>query len=49
MAAAGVLEHTKYTPNGTAGIFGLYVMEGAHLGQVFLNEFVTVSRDRSIF
>ncbi|KIY69323.1 putative aquaporin 2 [Cylindrobasidium torrendii FP15055 ss-10] len=41
MAAAGVLEKLQFTPSGTAGIFGLYVAPGSHLGQVFLNEFVT--------
>ncbi len=42
MAAAGTLEALKFTPSGTAGIFGLYVMPGSKLGQVFLNEFVSV-------
>ncbi|KAF9015834.1 aquaporin-like protein [Hymenopellis radicata] len=43
MAAAGTLEALKFTPSGTAGIFGLYVMPGSKLGQVFLNEFVSTA------
>ncbi|KAJ6599438.1 aquaporin-like protein [Mycena sp. CBHHK59/15] len=30
----------NFTPNGPAGIFGLYVLPGSNLGQVFVNEFV---------
>lgn len=30
-----------FTPQGPAGIFGLYVMPGSNLGRVFLNEFMT--------
>ncbi|KAJ6504442.1 putative aquaporin 2 [Mycena vulgaris] len=31
----------QFTPNGPAGIFGLYLQPGSNLGQVFVNEFVT--------
>ncbi|KAJ7654288.1 putative aquaporin 2 [Mycena rosella] len=31
----------QFTPNGPAGIFGLYLLPGSNLGQVFVNEFVT--------
>jgi glycerol uptake facilitator-like aquaporin len=37
-----VLAGIQFTPNGPAGIFGLYVLPGSNLGQVFVNEFVTV-------
>jgi len=30
----------NFTPNGPAGIFGLYLQPGSNLGQVFVNEFV---------
>ncbi|KAJ7029716.1 putative aquaporin 2 [Mycena alexandri] len=30
----------QFTPNGPAGIFGLYLLPGSNLGQAFLNEFV---------
>ncbi|KAJ7907658.1 putative aquaporin 2 [Mycena leptocephala] len=36
-----VLAGIQFTPNGPAGIFGLYVLPGSNLGQVFVNEFVT--------
>lgn len=32
----------NFTPNGPAGIFGLYVQPGSSLGHVFVNEFVVV-------
>ncbi|KAJ7114161.1 aquaporin-like protein [Mycena crocata] len=35
-----VLAGIQYTPNGPAGIFGLYLLPGSNLGQVFVNEFV---------
>lgn len=47
LAAAGVLETTLYTPNGPAGILGLYVLPGSSLGRVFLNEFVVVCYART--
>lgn len=39
---AGTYEAVNFTPNGPAGIFGLYLLPGLSLGRVFLNEFVTV-------
>ena len=33
-----------FTAQGPGGIFGLYATTGVHLGYVFLNEFVCVSR-----
>ncbi|TDL25876.1 aquaporin-like protein [Rickenella mellea] len=39
LAAAGQLEALNFTPNGPAGIFGLYTQPGAKLGYVFANEF----------
>jgi len=39
LAAAGKLDAIQFTPNGPAGIFGLYTMPGANLGFVFANEF----------
>ncbi|KAG6873937.1 hypothetical protein C0995_008976 [Termitomyces sp. Mi166 len=38
---AGKLEALQFTPNGPAGIFGLYLPPGQTLPRVFLNEFVT--------
>jgi len=35
-----VLAEILFTPNGPAGIFGMYLMPGAKIGQVFVNEFV---------
>lgn len=43
LAAKKVLAAIQFTPNGTAGIFALYVLPGSKLGQVLLNEFVSVS------
>ncbi|THV02310.1 aquaporin-like protein [Dendrothele bispora CBS 962.96] len=40
LAGPGVLDATLFTPQGPAGAFALYVMPGASLGRVFLNEFV---------
>ncbi|TRM64676.1 putative aquaporin 2 [Schizophyllum amplum] len=40
LEAAGELAAIQFTPSGPAGIFGLYAPAGAHLGWVFLNEFV---------
>jgi hypothetical protein len=37
-----------FTPNGPAGIFALYAQPGSNLGQVFLNEFVTVRTRRDM-
>lgn len=37
----GVLGAIQFTPQGPAGIIALYAPAGAHLGRVFLNEFVT--------
>ncbi|KAH8118052.1 aquaporin-like protein [Phellopilus nigrolimitatus] len=39
LAAAGKLDAINFTPNGPAGIFGLYTTTGANLGFVFANEF----------
>jgi len=39
LAAAGVLDSINFTPNGPAGIFGLYAPAGSNLGIVFWNEF----------
>ncbi|KAK7437241.1 hypothetical protein VKT23_018683 [Stygiomarasmius scandens] len=41
LAANGVLDETLFTPQGPAGAFGLYVLPGSNLGQVFLNEFIS--------
>ncbi len=41
-SAKGVLDSVNFTPQGPAGIFGLYVAPGSKLGQVFLNEFLCV-------
>ncbi|KAG5353540.1 hypothetical protein C0989_005987 [Termitomyces sp. Mn162] len=38
---AGQLDALQFTPNGPAGIFGLYLLPGQTLPRVFLNEFVT--------
>lgn len=43
MAAAGLLDAIQFTPNGPAGIIGLYTLPGANLGVVFANEFFAVS------
>ncbi|EIN03700.1 aquaporin-like protein [Punctularia strigosozonata HHB-11173 SS5] len=40
LAAKSALDAVNFTPQGPAGIFGLYVLPGAHLGRAFLNEFV---------
>ncbi|THH29258.1 hypothetical protein EUX98_g4917 [Antrodiella citrinella] len=40
LEAAGTLNSVMFTPQGPAGIFAFYVLPGANLGQVFLNEFV---------
>ncbi|KAJ3509003.1 hypothetical protein NLJ89_g5448 [Agrocybe chaxingu] len=40
LKAQGVFEATQFTPNGPAGIFGLYLFPGQSLGRVFLNEWV---------
>lgn len=40
LEAAGRLDAVNFTPVGPAGIFGLYLMPGSKLGQVFLNEFI---------
>ncbi|KAJ6566893.1 aquaporin-like protein [Mycena capillaripes] len=37
---AATLDAINFTPNGPAGIFGLYLLPGSNLGQVFVNEFV---------
>ncbi|PBK88339.1 aquaporin-like protein [Armillaria gallica] len=41
MVLAGTFSELQFTPSGPAGIFGLYLLPGAKIGQVFLNEFVT--------
>ncbi|GLB40442.1 putative MIP aquaporin (TC 1.A.8) family protein [Lyophyllum shimeji] len=40
LQSAGKLEALQFTPNGPAGIFGLYLLPGQTLPRVFLNEFV---------
>jgi len=37
----GLYDAIQFTPNGVAGIFGLYTMPGANLRDVFMNEFFT--------
>jgi hypothetical protein len=37
-----ILAEILFTPNGPAGIFGMYLMPGSKIGQVFVNEFVCV-------
>ncbi|KAJ7473375.1 putative aquaporin 2 [Mycena latifolia] len=37
---AETLAAIQFTPNGPAGIFGLYLQPGSNIGQVFVNEFV---------
>jgi len=37
---AAMLAAIQFTPNGPAGIFGLYLQPGSNLGHVFVNEFV---------
>ncbi|KAL5525799.1 hypothetical protein ACEPAG_7136 [Sanghuangporus baumii] len=39
LAATGALNAIQFTPNGPAGIIGLYTLPGANLGVVFANEF----------
>jgi len=39
LASQGKLDAINFTPNGPAGIFGLYTMPGASLGLTFCNEF----------
>jgi len=41
LMAAGKYDAINFTPQGVAGIFALYVLPGSHLGNVFLNEFVS--------
>ncbi|KAL0955012.1 hypothetical protein HGRIS_003934 [Hohenbuehelia grisea] len=41
LKAAGKYDAIQFTPLGTAGIFGLYINHGLHLGNTFVNEFVT--------
>ncbi|KAG6820952.1 hypothetical protein H0H93_009188 [Arthromyces matolae] len=41
LSEAGKLDALQFTPNGPAGIFGLYLLPGQTLPRVFLNEFVT--------
>ncbi|KAI0026755.1 aquaporin-like protein [Vararia minispora EC-137] len=41
LIAAGRYDAVNFTPQGIAGIFGLYVLPGSSLRWVFLNEFVT--------
>jgi len=41
LAAKGLLEETLFTPQGPAGIFGLYLDPGQNLGFVWFNEFIT--------
>lgn len=41
LETAGNLQALQFTPNGPAGIFGLYLLPGQTLPRVFLNEFVT--------
>lgn len=43
LEAAGKLDAIMFTPSGPAGIFALYVAPGANLGNVFANEFFSVS------
>lgn len=38
----------NFTPSGPAGIFALYAPTGSNLGQVFMNEFVTVRTYRDM-
>ncbi|KAG7440596.1 aquaporin-like protein [Guyanagaster necrorhizus] len=40
MMLAGTFSELQFTPRAPAGIFGLYLLPGAKMGQVFLNEFV---------
>ena len=42
LAQAGRLAAINFTPNGPAGIFGLYTQPGANLGYVLANEFFVV-------
>lgn len=42
MMLAGTFSELQFTPRAPAGIFGLYLLPGAKMGQVFLNEFVAV-------
>ncbi|EJD06583.1 aquaporin-like protein [Fomitiporia mediterranea MF3/22] len=39
LAAAGKLDAIQFTPNGPAGIIGLYTLPNANLGVVWANEF----------
>jgi glycerol uptake facilitator-like aquaporin len=40
LTAAGKLDAIQFTPQGPAGIFGLYANPAFNLGRIFLNEFV---------
>ncbi|KAK7685269.1 hypothetical protein QCA50_011632 [Cerrena zonata] len=40
LAEAGKLDAINFTPNGPAGIFGLYITPGSKMGQVFVNELI---------
>lgn len=42
LIVAGQYETTQFTPNGVAGIFGLYTLPGASLRDAFMNEFFVV-------
>ncbi|KAF8508530.1 aquaporin-like protein [Hysterangium stoloniferum] len=39
LIATGKYDALQFTPNGVAGIFGLYTQEGANLRDAFINEF----------
>jgi len=41
LAAKGLLESMKFTPQGTGGILALYTQPGANLARTLLNEFVS--------
>ncbi|KAF5381997.1 hypothetical protein D9615_004329 [Tricholomella constricta] len=41
LKAAGKFDALNFTPNGLAGVFGMYLLPGQSLGLAFLNEFVT--------
>jgi hypothetical protein len=50
MASVGEegLAAINFTPSGPAGIFVLYAPTGSNLGQVFMNEFMTVRTYRDM-